>query len=210
MSRHNDLFMPRSTKTREEMLKFLGEAATANSEADLDPVLNLFNPVDDRDEMGKKFENTLGYNPITHYDFKDVVAAVDSVSIQVSDEGRMVIENQLNDIAKKAMAILEEGREAHIKAAVAKALYDFLDSADANAAEIYLFDGRPMVAQPRKASDDGDDDPNDDYNELDDDDEKDDNQLLLDDGELTDDEENGDFPELDEDEIPEFGDDDDD
>ena len=207
--KHSDLFMPHSTKTREEMLKFLGNAATADSEADLDPVLNLFNPVDDRKEMGEKFEETLGYNPITHYDFRDVVAAVDSVSIQVSDEGRMVIENQLDDIAKRAMAILEEGREAHIKAAVAKALSEFLGKVDADAAELFLFDGRPSVA--KKATKESDDDSTDDYPELDDeDDEKEDNSLLLDDGEFEDDDEEENFPELDEDEIPEFGDSDDD
>lgn len=210
--KHSDLFMPHSTKTREEMLRFLGDAATANSEADLDPVLNLFNPVDDRKEMGEKFEETLGYNPITHYDFKDVVAAVDSVSIQVSDEGRMVIENQLDDIAKRAMAILEEGREAHIKAAVAKALSEFLGKVDADAAELFLFDGRPSVAKKAPKESRNDDPADDDYPELsdDDDDEKEDNSLLLDDGEFEDDDEEESFPELDEDEIPEFGDNDDD
>ena len=210
--KHSDLFMPKQTQTREEMLKFLGAAATADSEADLDPVLSLFNPVDSRKEMGEKFEETLGYNPITHYDFRDVLAAVDSVSIQISDEGRLVIENQIEDIAKRAMELLEGARETHINRAVVQALQEFLGKADVDAAEMYLFNGRPVVATEKSEPEPVDPDPLDDEDveamatEADEEDEP--NRLLLDDEDLDDDDTG--IPELDEDDVPEFGDDDDD
>ena len=65
----------KETKNRTEMLKYLADTATANSEADVEEFLKIFNPAPSRKEMGEIFEANLGFDPITHYDIQDVINA---------------------------------------------------------------------------------------------------------------------------------------
>ena len=48
-------------------LRNLGLASEAHSEEDLDPLFELLDPSPDAREMGKKFNEVIGYNPITYY-----------------------------------------------------------------------------------------------------------------------------------------------
>ena len=48
-------------------LRNLRLAAEAHSEEDLDPLFELLDPEPNSRDMGKKFENVIGYNPITYH-----------------------------------------------------------------------------------------------------------------------------------------------
>ena len=48
-------------------LRNLRLASEAHSEDDLDPLFELLDPTPDAKEMGKKFNEVIGYNPITYY-----------------------------------------------------------------------------------------------------------------------------------------------
>lgn len=52
----------------ERLLGYINNTVTAASEDDVDQLLLLMSPKDDKEEMGELYSNVLGYNPITHYD----------------------------------------------------------------------------------------------------------------------------------------------
>lgn len=133
----------KNTTKREKLMAYLTATATADSEEDVEKLLGLFNPVEDRSEMGDIFEETLGYNPITHYDMADIVNAVDSAIEHVSAKSLDLIKGNQDAIAKRALEIYEQHRDLHIKEAVSEALAEFLPADDAVAARHYLIGGEP-------------------------------------------------------------------
>ena len=141
---------------REAMMAYLTATATADSEGDVDSLLKLFNPVESREDMGEIFEDTLGYNPITHYDIKDVIKVVDDAIDHVSSAGVKTIVANKTKIVDKAMEIYEARRMEHIQEAVATAMVDFLNSDDSAAASFYLT-GRIITLDPLADADDEDD-----------------------------------------------------
>lgn len=138
---------------RSAYMAFLTGAATADCEADLDELLRVFNPVSSRDEMGEIFESTLGYNPITHYDMQDILAAIDLALESMSASGKERVESERDRISKRAQIIYEDNRLRHINEAVVSALADVLNSEDANAVSIAL----TGVSIPILDADDDDD-----------------------------------------------------
>ena len=71
------------SEKRSAYLNFLVAAATANSEVDIDAAIALTNPTT-REEMGPKFTDILGYNPITAFDFHDIEEIVDDMFADTS------------------------------------------------------------------------------------------------------------------------------
>lgn len=139
---------------REEMMAYLTATATADSESDVQALLRLFNPVNSRAEMGGIYEETLGYNPITHYDIQDVIAVLDDAMDHVSSNSVSIFIKHKDEIVEKAMQIYEEKRLEHIKEAVALAMLDFLPTDDASALSLYLTGNDITLGD----FDDGDDD----------------------------------------------------
>lgn len=144
---------------RDELMAYITATATADSEEDVERLLSIFNPVEDRQEMGKVFDNVLGYNPITHYDMKDIMAVIDDVEIHAGETDFIVVDavmEKRDEIAEEAMKIYEANRSKNIKEAVAKATEKFCDADTASAVYFYLTGEAPSVEDI--ADDDEDED----------------------------------------------------
>lgn len=139
---------------REAMIQYLSGLATADSDADVDALLKIYNPLDDRAEMGKVFQDTLGYNPITHYDITDINSILDKVINDVeSDKVAKKLGSKKDEIILRARAIYEENREKNMKAALQQAISEYIeDMEQVNSILEYDAPARPKV------SDDEDDD----------------------------------------------------
>mgnify|MGYP003177126088 FL=1 len=128
----------KETKNRTEMLKYLADTATANSETDVEEFLKIFNPAPSRKEMGEIFEANLGFDPITHYDIQDVIKAVDEVMDHVSRDGMEILVSKKDEIVEKTMAVVESRRDDFLRECLLVALGDYLDSDDIQVASTVL------------------------------------------------------------------------
>lgn len=160
----------KDTKNRTKMLAYLAQAATADSEADVNDFLRIFTPLPTRDEMGKVFETNLGYNPITHYDMVDVIMILDTIISDMNMDGKVKaqIEGKKDSIAKAAFNIYQGNRLANIKSAVNLALDEFMDN-----------EGIDRTDKPQVDDEDDDFDPFEDE-----DDEEEDERIKLDDSSI--------------------------
>lgn len=61
------------------MQEYITKMTTASSEEDLDYLLLLMAPSDDRDEMGEVYQNTLGYDPINYFDEKYITKSFEDI-----------------------------------------------------------------------------------------------------------------------------------
>ena len=126
-------------KKRMDLINFLSSAAVADSEEDVNSLLAIFHPVDDRDEMGKVYTEALGYNPITHYDMSDILRIIDDAMDCLSTDGRNIIMAAKDDIAERAFGIYEDNRLKYLSEAVAAAIEGAgLSVADENAITLKL------------------------------------------------------------------------
>jgi len=55
-----------------KLQNYLQAATCANTEDDVDELLKMMSPTEDREEMGELYEFNLGYNPITHFDEQEL------------------------------------------------------------------------------------------------------------------------------------------
>lgn len=53
-------------------LIYMNKTVHANSEDDLDWLLDLMKPVDDRAKMGQVYQDVIGYNPLDYFDEKEL------------------------------------------------------------------------------------------------------------------------------------------
>lgn len=186
------------TTNREAMLKYLTESATADCEADVERFLDVFNPTADRAEMGHIFYEHLGYNPITYYDFQDVLKVLDGLLEKVGKKKASVIQENKDAIVVRAQAIYEENRDENIRVALDMAIQEFIPDWNVRPPK-YNHDTRPVVSDEEEDSDADDlaaDLPDDDEGEDDGDD--DDSLSLSDEDEDFNDLESPKIPGLDE------------
>jgi hypothetical protein len=130
----------KESKTRTQILEYLTATATADCEADVDALLQTFNPVEDRAEMGQVFQKALGYNPITYYDINDVLKAIDQLAekSELTVASGHVMKDNKEAIVQRALEIYDESREFNLKQSLAKALDEFLDDEEAAKARTFL------------------------------------------------------------------------
>lgn len=149
-----------SENNRKAMLEYLSSTATANCEADVESFLKIFNPAPTRTEMGEIFKENLGYNPITHYDMQDVLAAFDEVvnSNEISSDGISIIVKKKDEIVEKAMAIFETRRDGYLRECLALAMADYLGNDDSDAVSMYLVGDKSATNIVDIDDDDGDGD----------------------------------------------------
>ena len=77
----------KNTKTRKEIMSFLTTTATADSEQSVqENLLKLFNPASTREDMGKIYNDVLGYNPINHFDREELRDLLDMALNAIADE----------------------------------------------------------------------------------------------------------------------------
>lgn len=61
------------------LLDYINRTATASNEDDIDYLLSLMSPTDDREEMGQRYNDVLGYNPLTYFDERHLDKAYDMI-----------------------------------------------------------------------------------------------------------------------------------
>ena len=152
----------KETKTRAEIIAYLTRTATADSETDVEAFMKVFNPVDDRKEMGKVYQEALGYNPITHYDIKDIIWYIEGAIGRMSKAAAEKVAKSKDSIAKKAAKLYEDRREENLKTAVADVLVNYLtDEDDLTKVGEYLI-GTSMAYPNSEESEDFEDDEDED------------------------------------------------
>ena len=95
-------------------LKEVLDICNANGEEGLDSLMQLMEPKDEREEMSSLYEETLGYDPITYYDIKDIEKMIDDVSSES-------IRNMINDHKDEIIEVTLEARRNSL-------IYDFGDA----------------------------------------------------------------------------------
>lgn len=68
-----------TTKTSVALLNYINATVNAHSENDMEPLLSLLRPTEDREQMGAIYEQTLGYNPISFFDIKYLEKKFDEI-----------------------------------------------------------------------------------------------------------------------------------
>ena len=81
-------------------LKEVLDICNANGEEGLETLFRIMEPEDDRDEMGTVFEDTIGYNPITYYDEKDIDALIEDVT---EESIREMIKERHDEIVEETL-----------------------------------------------------------------------------------------------------------
>lgn len=88
------------------MLKFIEMVREANSEEDVTTLMDIMNPTDDESEMGEKYKEVLGYNPITYFDEIKVEKALIDLS-----EKYPSIDIASDDEAEECLSLISNYKE---------------------------------------------------------------------------------------------------
>lgn len=88
------------------MLKFIQMVRDANSEEDITSLMDLMNPTDDADEMGNKYNEVLGYNPITYFDEIKVRDIMNEISSKYPN-----VKFNIDQVVNHANELIEDHKE---------------------------------------------------------------------------------------------------
>lgn len=154
-------------KNRSEILKILGEVATANTEADLESFLSVFNPVNNRKKMGEIYKENLGYDPITYFDMSDILKLIDKAMACMSSKTAEAVKTNEELIVNETLKILNKDHASRLKSALAHVISPYLFTTDEKTKVGELLIGESLETDH---DDDGDDDDDLSRVEIDDDD----------------------------------------
>lgn len=93
-------------------------AATVDDDSDAMRAINKLKNPTDRDEMTDVFRKTIGYDPTTFFDRREMVKIIEDFE----NESNYDIESSKEKIVDLAMQIYEENRETHQKLALKEAM----------------------------------------------------------------------------------------
>lgn len=93
------------------LLSYINATVSASSEQDVDYLLKIMSPSNDRDEMGKLYDEILGYNPITHFDKEDIRSMLKKCEEKAPDPVATTIKQQEDYIINETLAKYNEGRD---------------------------------------------------------------------------------------------------
>lgn len=116
----------KDTEQKTKLLGFVTAAATADSEEDFEAFLKVLNPSDNREDMAVAYETALGYNPITAFDFNDLLRIVDDITVDADSSIQSLLKGHKEEITDRAMEIFESRRESQLKYCVALAACEIL------------------------------------------------------------------------------------
>lgn len=105
-----------------KFLDYINKTRNANSEDDIDELLRIMNPTDDRDEMGRVYEDVLGYNPLQYFDENALRSLLEEVTTYAPASVVTIIKNSKEQIISKALQELKVLAEESIVAALISAL----------------------------------------------------------------------------------------
>lgn len=119
MSEKNNNFQHRM----ENKLQMIISAATASSEEDLAPLFRILNPTNDRDEMGEIYTDTLGYNPITHFDRQDLVRIYHEIVEDAPGEISEILSERESEIIDLSLSLFDSNRTDLLQAQLEEVIY---------------------------------------------------------------------------------------
>lgn len=99
-------------------LKEILDIVTANSEEDVDSLLDMMSPQNfERSEMSEVFESTIGYDPISYYDKKRLAEMVEEleVSPDISEDVSELIKDSRESIVDEAYEVFDDNRDEYLK-----------------------------------------------------------------------------------------------
>ena len=96
------------------LLDYINRTANANSEEDLDFLLELMRPTS-RNEMSEIYVQTLGYNPITYFDEKYLYGIYDDIAATAPDSVQTQLRSKKDEIISKVMDIDANIKEEYLK-----------------------------------------------------------------------------------------------
>ncbi len=167
-------------------LAYVAKTVTADSEEDLTFLYDLLAPSDDREEMGKIYNDTLGYNPIEYFDERFLIKTFDEIIEDAPAEKKTELTNAKESIIKEVMYNKVLQTDEYLLGMLLKAIQEETGWVDPKYGDLEdLEDGDWDVSSMN--SDDEDEDDEDEYDPYEDD-EDDDLELYVDDDEDEDDE----------------------
>lgn len=139
------------SEKRSAYLNFLVAAATANSEVDIDAAIALTNPTT-REEMGPKFTDILGYNPITAFDFHDIEEIVDDMFADSSlDLAEKINPKKREKLVRRACELYESRRDEHFRNCIVDAARELFNGELSSIIGNYVLpDGELKVMKERE------------------------------------------------------------
>lgn len=96
------------------LLDYINRTANANSEEDLDFLLELMRPTS-RNEMSEIYVQTLGYNPITYFDEKYLYSIYDDIAATAPDSVQNQLRSKKDEIISKVMDLDANIKEDYLK-----------------------------------------------------------------------------------------------
>lgn len=121
----------KNTKSRKEIMEFLTATATADSEQHVQGnLLKLFNPAESREDMGKIYNDVLGYNPINHFDREELKELLDMALNAMADEHPNAAENigkHRGLIVDRALESFESDRTDTFRTLLAREAQQYAD-----------------------------------------------------------------------------------
>lgn len=85
------------------LLKYINATVTADSEADEALLLEMLRPTEDRVEMGKIYQNVLGYNPIEYFDEKYLERKYDEILETAPESLKGELQEKKDNIINEVM-----------------------------------------------------------------------------------------------------------
>lgn len=97
------------------------QIVSATSDQSFSDLVDLMKPEDfSREEMQETYEETLGYDPTTYFDRRDIETIVDKIvdDVNTPDEALGYIEDQKESIVDDAFEQFDSNREVFLQASV--------------------------------------------------------------------------------------------
>lgn len=155
--------------TTKTLLDYIQETVTASSECDLDHLMILMRPTEDREEMGAAYNELLGYNPITYFDEKYLHREYANIISRAPSYIKETLRDKEDQIIEQAMDKYDSLRDDFLVKVLAKVVMDETgwDDPELSAGEFELDDDGDDPVEEEDGDLDGDndfpDDEGDDY-----------------------------------------------
>lgn len=154
------------------LLDYINRTANANSEEDLDFLLELMRPTS-RNEMSEIYVQALGYNPITYFDEKYLYSIYDDIAATAPDSVQKQLRSKKDEIISKVMDIDANIKEDYLKSLLLQAIQDETGWISGDSAAVRVIRSSDIDDEDYYDDDDGntgDDEEEEEYEDPDDED----------------------------------------
>jgi hypothetical protein len=110
--------------TTKTLLDYIQETVTASSEGDLEHLMVLMRPTENREEMGIVYDELLGYNPITYFDEKYQHRIYAGVISRAPSHLKDALSKKEEWIIKLTMRNYDSFRDDFLSKTLAKVIFD--------------------------------------------------------------------------------------